>query len=1027
MVLKEKTLFYPPAVAVLVLISVTLLPAIMLTTNISIVEAATNPYAYRVNISIKPVAVYALTPQEIFLVGKVKGSTVVEILNVSNPLTPPKVLQSYPLVGNPTVIATNGYPVTRIAVGTDAGDLVLFKVNGGRIYLLLHAVLGTDFAIEKLLILKGTRDYKLAVLAVEGKAPAGGVCTKCHVYVFDELSGGAMRIGLNEGNASLTINNVLPQDISAALVVSDGSYYYDAQRFVVTWLPAKFYIILVNATYVSKNETLKPAAHALVDIITYNRGLHEMYHYGINLGRDGTAEIPVPWGFDANLTLTDVNGKRYVKHVEAPNTSGVTKVYVSFKLNAQPITAEAATLYRVPPYELATPHIINVDDVPNSFTVVTSLNNTRINPASTGLSLLKGVNSPNFVLYYYDPSSGEAHIKVYTSSFRKISEITDYVGIKLRSLGAFTYPDERIIITAYREGKIKYYIAHDNSYEFYYELTLGGILNKVEIVPSTEGYYYIAHTSAGLQIVRTYPYQVPILRYGTTVNYATGSIDSDVGGDLNYGVIAYSDHLVILRNIAPLIKEGKPANLGSIRLPRLFVRVNLPEGLPTNGTKIYLLYPGGVLERTLGKSNVVVFPNILPSENYTLVVDYSRPYINKVTLNITPAGYSDVHVTVNLTYKIYTLILNVRDSVSGANIIAPYDVLVDGKAVLREIKNSTVRLPVIYGNHTIVVKPASGYENVYEESTIHAYVTGNTSINATLIRKKYALNVVVVDKYSKRLLAPVIVEVGKGVSKIIGFGGTKASFILPYGDYFIRVTPLKGYSNIYVPATTRITLSKPSTVTLVLNRVRYTLNISIKDVTTGTLTGLFDVYVNESKVASGVRGFANVTLPYGVYVVSVTPEPKYAGVYSVPRPQVVKVFNNTEVTFKLSRRFFKVKIIVVDDTGAPVKNAEVRFFSIDKGTYISTLLTDASGSVQGSLFYGGYRIEIHAKGFYPAQRDLILNKDTELTVTLQPQLLTVIMRYSIIIIVVCIAAVAIIGILRIRAKIAERLPKEELF
>jgi len=1024
--LRKNVRFCLPAVIFLILVSV-ISCSLLASSNVAVAGEVNNPYAYRVNISVKPVAVYALSPQEVFLVGTVKGSTVVEILDVSNPLAQPKVLQSYPLVGNPTVVAVNGYPISRIAVGTDAGDLVLFKVNGGRVYLLLHAVLGTDFSINKLLILKGTKDYKLAVMAVEGNVPTGGVCTKCHVYVFDELSGGAMRIGLNEGNASLTINNVLPQDISAALVVSNGNYYYDAQKFVVTWLPAKFYIVMINATYVAKNGTIREAARALVDIITYNKALHEMYHYGINLGRDGTAEIPVPWGFDANLTLTDVDGRKYTKHIEAPNVSEVTKVYVSFKLNAPPITAEASTLYKVPPYEMATPHIINVDGVPNSFSAVTSLNDTRINPASTGLSLLKGTGSPNFALYYYDPSTGEAHIKVYTSSFETLSEVTDYVGVKLNSLGAFTYPDEKIIITAYREGKIKYYIESGDSYKFFYELTLGGRLNKVEIVPSTEGYYYIAHTTTGLQVVRTYPYQVPILRYGTWVNYAEGSVDGDIGGNLNYGVVAYGDHLIILRNIASLIKAGKPADLESIRVPKLYVRVNPPEGLPVNGTRISLIYPGGVVEETLKRSNVAVFPNILPHENYTLIVNYTKPYVNKVVLNITPTEYKDIHVTVNLTYKLYSLTLNIRDSVSGTEIVAPYDLLIDNKVVLKNVEKSELSVPVVYGNHTITIKPASGYENVYEESTVRVFVAGHTIANITLVRKKYTLNVVVMDKYSKRLLAPVVVEISKGVSKIIGFGGTKASFVLPYGNYMIHVSPLKGYNNIYLPTTTSVTLNKPSTVTLVLERVRYTLNISIKDVTTGVLAGLFDVYVNGSKVASGVRSLTNVTLPYGVYVVSVTPEPKYANVYSTPRPRTVKVFNNTEVVFKLSRRFFKIKIIVVDDVGAPIKNAEVRFFSIDKGAYISTLLTDASGTVQGSLFYGGYRIEIIAKGFYPAQRNIILNKDTELTVTLQPQLLTVIMRYAIVIIVVCIAAVAIVAILKIKAKIAERLPKEELF
>ena len=97
-------------------------------------------YVLTVNTTISPKAVFIVGDNRLLLVGSANGSSCVELLDVSDPYVGGKPIQVYPLVGTITAVATNGYPVERVAVGTDKGDLAVFKPSGGKLYLTLHAV-----------------------------------------------------------------------------------------------------------------------------------------------------------------------------------------------------------------------------------------------------------------------------------------------------------------------------------------------------------------------------------------------------------------------------------------------------------------------------------------------------------------------------------------------------------------------------------------------------------------------------------------------------------------------------------------------------------------------------------------------------------------------------------------------------------------------------------------------------------------------------------------------------------------------
>ncbi len=1011
---------------------ISFLPCFVLTIPSLAQEVPHDSYAYILGVSVTPNYVFMLDESTIVLIGTLNDSSVVQVVDINDPYSGPHVLQTYPLVGRVTAVATNGFPVERIAVGTDQGDIVLFKVDGGKISALLHDIEGVDFAVKKLVVMKSGDNYKLAVLADEGGA-GKGLCVSCQVYVFDENTGNALRIGPVIGNASLFFDKVYPQDITAALKVANGMYYYDASEFVVSWVPYKenFYVIEVNVTYLGAEKELIPGANALVEIVAYNETLNAVFRYGVNANDEGIAEVLVPIGYLANLTLKDISGRSYTIHID-PRTfpPGVMFTYVFLQLLSAPITYPASVFYKTPEFMLATIDILDVSAVPNGYSKTRNLT-VKINPHSSGLSLVKGVNSPIYTLFYYDPEAGLSYLKVYDEAFTELSTTTDYVGKGAVAAGAFTFPDGKLVIVGYQDGRIKYYSLGEDgkTYNFFQELVLGGELTKFSAIPIAGTYYYFAYSKSGLQIVKTYPYQIPLLREGIKVSYGRdSSVDGDVLGNLKVAVVASSNNVTVIKGLDKIIEKNRPINLDTILAPTLYVSITVPEGEELNGTTVTLQYPGGeIIKNLTGEDNTVVFYNIIPFRNYTLLVNYPKPYIMPVRLSLYPTSFEDIYKQVTLNYKKYRIKINIQDNISGT-LVAPYQVILDGNVVVESTKESQVELEMIFGNHTITVAPAEGFESVYNGVTKEIVATNDTEIDVVLARRKYPLEVMVIDTKSETPIAPLLVSVEGIQEKVISLGKSKAIFEVPYGNYTIVVSPLKGYEQVYETAYAKALVNKPTVITVVLDRKQYLVNISIKDTTVGFLAGEFDVYVNDTKVLSNVKGEANITLEYGVYEIKVKPSPEFESVYKESSPEIVKVTNDTAVEFPVGRKFYTITVYVFDDTGNPIKGAEVAFFSIDKGAYVSTLITDEAGTVYASMFYSEYRLDVSATGYFAKHETVKVDKDVEIKIVLQPEPITLIFRYMPVAVIVIIAGIAVIIVLKVRAKIVERLSQsEELF
>jgi len=119
----------------------------------------TRVYAYREDLGqlgIQPWQVRVLDHNRILLIGSVGGVYGVAVLNIEKPGL--QIEDIYPLTGAPIQVAINGYPLSRIAVGTDKGEILLLDIHRGRITKYVYIVLGADFTITKMFLARTTTE-----------------------------------------------------------------------------------------------------------------------------------------------------------------------------------------------------------------------------------------------------------------------------------------------------------------------------------------------------------------------------------------------------------------------------------------------------------------------------------------------------------------------------------------------------------------------------------------------------------------------------------------------------------------------------------------------------------------------------------------------------------------------------------------------------------------------------------------------------------------------------------------------------
>ena len=989
------------------------------------------PYAYTIPVkfvgNLSVTKVLMINESVVMVVASGPSRDYVALLDVSNPYSDAVVLQLYPLVGRVTSFSTDGWPTTRVSVGTDKGEVLLFSVSGGRIYKMLDAVLGADFYVKKTAILRNSSGaHKVVALVSEGPLTAGA-CTSCYIYVFSEGSSGVLKIGNKVGNATTSYEGILPQDIAPLTVFDGSSYYYDASMFTITWVEKGDLITLVfNMTY-WVDDTLMPASGALVEVIAYDTEQGLSYRYGVNANDRGVAEVPVPRGLIAQVSVWDIYGRNYnYTYDTSVLPSYVDRVYVTtFTLSAPPITTPASAYYKTPEFLLANLQVLDVSGAPDSYANVGFMN-FKIPPTASGLSFLKGVNDTEYLITYHDPEDKVLKLVRVNTSLDKTSVTTEYAGVEARLSSALTLNDGRLAVLVLSDGRVKVYSLVEGggskSYRLLNTYVAGGEVSKVKIFPGGETQAIFLETSEGLQLLRLTPYLTPLLRRDLVLNFAEEPhVDSDMLSDFSAGVACGGDKLTILKNLNLMI-GGEPVSVESFRAGKAVIKVVPPGNESVTEASVTFKYPGGALTKTPSKDGVVVFNNILPNVTYEVTVTHSRPYVNPAEKLIKVSTFTDTYLEIPLTYKEFTLYLSVVDSVSG-DLIAPYSVLVDNKTVIPSTTSRYAEVRVLYGTHVLRVGPAPGYENVYESFETTLAVSSNQSVDVTLFRKIYLLELRVEDALTTKLIAPVEVEVG-GEVQTVDPAVARAYFVLPYGDYTVFVKPLEGYEAIYRPATINLTLASSTAKVVRISRNTYTLSLSVRDATVNILKGTFDIFVNDTKVASGIAQNASIVLPYGTYVVQVRPTSSYEIVYNPSQPALVKLTDNMSLNIPVTRKHYNLRVRVQEGE-TPIKNAEVRFYSLETGNLITVLNTYEEGLVETRLFYSDVRVEVIAPGYFDETRTITLDRDTDLLVYMSPQPLTLFFRYLPIIAVIIIAALAVYGTLKLRAIIYQRLRREE--
>ncbi|MEM1822432.1 MAG: hypothetical protein QXK60_06755 [Zestosphaera sp.] len=1006
------------------------LPPAQAETRIQDIELGT-PYAYSVpvrivgNLSVTKVLI--INKSVVMVVASGPLRDYIALLDVSNPYTEAETLQLYPLVGRVTSFSTDGWPINRVSIGTDKGEVLLFSVSGGRIYKMLEAILGADFYVKKTAILRTqSGEYRVAALVSEG-LPTTGACTSCYVYVFSEGSNGVLKIGNRVGNATTSYEGILPQDIAPLTIFNEASYYYDASSLVIAWIERGDFVTLVfNVTYWS-GDVLLPASNALVEVIAYNPELGLTYRYGFNANEKGVVEIPVPRDLIAQVTVWDIYGRNYNYTYDTSFLPPYAdRVYITtFTLNAPPITTPASAYYRTPEFLLSNLEVLDVSDAPENFTSLGFID-FKIMPTASGLSFLKGVNDTEYLVTYHDPEDNYLKLIRVNTSLKKTSLTMEYAGTGTKLSSALTLYDGSLAVLVLGDGRIKVYSLVENvagrAYRLLNTYTAGGKVNKVKIFPGSENQAIFLETSEGLQVLRLTPYLTPLLRRDLVLNFAEEPyVDSDMLSDFSAGVTCGGDKLTILRNL-DLIVGGEPISLESFKAGKAVVKVVPPGNESVTEALVTFKYPGGSLTKTPSKEGVVVFDNILPNITYEILVTHSKPYVNPAEAFVEVSTFRDVYLEVPLTYKEFTLYLSVTDSVSG-DLVAPYSVIVDNKTVIPSSTSRYAEVRVLYGAHVLRVGPAPGFESVYEPFETALLISENQSVEVTLFRKIYLLEVRVEDSLTGKLIAPVEVEV-EGNVQTVDPVSARAYFVLPYGDYTVYVRPLEGYEAVYRPTTMNLTLASPTTRVVRISRNTYTLSLSIRDATINILRGTFDVFANDTRVASDVTQNVSVALPYGSYTLQVRPTSRHEVAYNPSQTILIKLTNNTSLNIPVTRRYYNLRVRVQEGE-TPIKNAEVRFYSLETGNLITTLNTYEEGFVETKLFYGDIRIEVIASGYFDEIRAITLDRDTDLPVYMSPQPTTLFFRYLPIIAVIIIAALAVYGTLKLRTIIYQRLRKEE--
>ena len=838
-------------------------------------------YEFRLNTSIDYVV--SISNDLVVVLGTLSGVSVVQFINVSDPFKGPQILFTYPLTGSLTSYAVDGYPVNYLAVGTDLGEVLVFKVVGGRLYGMLHYIQGDTLVVRKLYLMRTPTTTKLITLSVDRSQPS-----ERYVYVYDVNVKSVVKLGPLIGNLTYGLEHITPYDVIPVKVVNSDGYYYDPSKVLITYSGLTATLV-INATYYFNN-TLVPASNAYVEIYLYNvSDSNLVLTYGGNLDVNGIGYIDVPLGYLTYVYLYDIYGNRYKEVVNLSDITRPKTIYLNFTLLYRPDTRVAIT---------GLPLRIKVFDLtlaPINYTVIKDLDITTY---------------PDIPIYMFRPSGFTApqpyvpvddYVLVINDPYNRFLNITYLYGGNLSSTGLTLYE-----YLGFSDGSLKLVDVDVNGtyvvavldrlgssvvkmYKFLDSLTGRHIFEQGYVVPGTplnlkltfinNKPYYLLYTSGGLQIISLEPLQLPILRLETllTFNFPEARY-ADSLPDLSTVVVGGGNKLLIVKGLnSYLMTYGpKPLDLDRVKLPSLTVSVLTPNytGLPN--AKVVLRYGNVLREYLTDELGNVVFSNVFPGE-YLVEVYPQVPHLDPKNLTIKiPLGIPHVTYVVVLNYTLYELKLLVSDEFGGGP-QAPLDIYVNKSLVVSGFLGESLSIKLPYGTYVVEVRPQRNYTYFYEVVNKTITLDKDSTLEFLLNRKSYIVTINLVDGVTKESLSDNVLVVVEDVVKYVNVSLTT---VLKAGKHLVNVLIPPEVSDKYLSTSSIINVMTDSAFNIEVPRKSYIVNFTLIDSLTNDLAiGLFNIYVNGSEVLVGTGNLFNITLPYGKYLISIRPQPPYNAIY----------------------------------------------------------------------------------------------------------------------------------------------------
>uniref|UniRef100_A0A7C4NT27 PEGA domain-containing protein n=1 Tax=Ignisphaera aggregans TaxID=334771 RepID=A0A7C4NT27_9CREN len=972
-------------------------------------------YGYYIDLSaigVTPMYAKTIDRSRVVVVGSIGGVYGAATIDISNPYVNPIVEDLYPITGMPTCMATDGFPITRIAVGSDKGEILVLRIDRGRITKHTYIVLGADFYVDKIYLVRDVLgNVRILALVVEDRW-RGYPCMNCHVYILDEEAQGILRIGPRVGNATWwgkTFEGKYIQDITPLTIYNTGGFYYDASNVIIAHIP-QLITLSLNITYINATTgELKALPNTLVEVRLLVKELGMVTVYGVNANPSGVALIPVPLEkyktIVVNLTIRDIRGVMLWNYSYTLDPKQLEQILAftneiplppAILPTANVDTRSAEKLYGIPAFLNMRLELFDFASAPRMYVYKGSADFT-LSPYITDLQFIKGGAEARAKLVYYNPSPGLVTLTTvtYGTGITRVNQVDDYVG-NARIVDSSTYNDGSYIFVGLGDGRIRVYLAEGQSYSLKYIYPMGSSLLGIISIPGVGGYTYVAISYGGIQVLSVEPYPIPIYRVLTQLYLSIpGYVHGDALADLSTIILASSSSLIVVKNSNIAVSNRATLFLSDFIARDVELVVNLPGNEKIDGTIVKFRYPNGVVEYSLVNATLRL-KNIIPDMVYSIDIIPAKPYIYSSSITFTLSGNalkilritnaSSVteaiccKLSVNMVYKEYEVMLSIYDESTSSKLIAPIDIYIDGKLVESTSTMNYYRFLLLYGEHRISVTPSRGYEGAYKPYNTTILVQDRTEVSITLERMRYNVKIKVVDELTKNLpLASVQVQIADTIY-IAEPNRYELNVTLPYGNYTVRLRPLEG---VYEASDFTVSIPRITSYTFTLTRVRYRVELIPRDPYSITLIAPIDVYINGTLIKTNTTDpFLNVTLPYGWWLIRVAPVKGFEKIYSETE-LALHVNTNLRHEIEIRRIMYSITLNVVDIFGKIVSPVDINI----KGPITFSQTIEPPGKpLYLVLPYGEYDVDIvpyNTSIYLPYNMKLLADSPRSITLTIQ--------------------------------------------